>query len=66
MICNMLCIIYIKQQDSINITEIRIFLVFFRFIQNVYVRQGYFTTLGYYTDFTSANFYSTRTVKCKL
>jgi hypothetical protein len=34
------------------IAEIRIFLVVFSFIQNSYVRQGYFTALGYYIDFT--------------
>jgi hypothetical protein len=49
---NMLCIIYIKQQDSINLAEIRIFLVVFRFIQNSYARQVYFTALGYYMDLT--------------
>jgi hypothetical protein len=37
--------LYIK--DSINPAEIRIFLAVFRFIQNSYVRQGYFTALGY-------------------
>jgi hypothetical protein len=34
-------------KDSINLAEIRIFLAVFRFIQNSYVRQGYFTALGY-------------------
>jgi hypothetical protein len=46
---NMLCI---KQQDSISLAEIRIFLIVFRFIQNSYARQVYFTALGYYLDFT--------------
>jgi hypothetical protein len=37
---NMLCIIDIKQQDSIDLAEIRFFFVVVRFIQNCYVRQG--------------------------
>jgi hypothetical protein len=50
---NMLCIIDIKQQDSIDLAEIRFFFVVVRFIQNFYVRQGYFTALGYYTDYSN-------------
>jgi hypothetical protein len=33
----------------------RFFAVVVRFIQNFYVRKGYFTDLGYYMDFTSEN-----------
>jgi hypothetical protein len=39
---NMLRITY---KTTINLAEIRIFLIVFRFIQNSYVRQGYFTAL---------------------
>jgi hypothetical protein len=45
--CMIICYaLHIKQQDSINLAEIRIFLIVFRFIQNSYVRQEYFTALG--------------------